>query len=1104
VTAQQKQWFEVLTKDRADSAATLKKRSMRGIQHSVVDKYSAPAHFIYELLQNADDATATRACFKLKADGLLFIHNGSTRFTISNPETEDADSDNGTLGHVNSITSIANSNKTEVSIGKFGVGFKAVFQYTETPHIYDPNFWFKIERFIVPLTLETDFAGRKSDETIFWFPFDYAQKPPADCWDEINEKLKALVFPTLFLSQLESVSYEIDGRGGEYVQKVKRKIVQDGLCASLISFVSVLDGKTEKQGLWLFSRAEKNGHTYSVGYALKNGQLRPMNFPAFCFFPTKETTNLNFIIHAPFLLTDSRESIKAGEEHNQKMVQRLAELAADSLLVLREERLIDDGILDIIPYDEELFSELTERQKISFLPFYTALKEKLQAEELLPAEAGKCVGKDDAYWFQDQPIVTLFSNRQLTKLVENKNAHWVFTSVARNKTENEKRGQGYFAVYPKRSYIDDCVSNWFEMEEILSKMDAAFIEAQPIKWLHELYEYLHNNPSRAEIVRNAPIFLNHEGNAVPAFDEKNELVLFLPDDSLSGYTTVKRELLTNKKTRAFIENFGVKKPSLRDEIYNKILPAYDTDEKTDTASHFMTFFRYFKECPNEEVQSFIDLIKNKVFLLGSTAANKKILRCKPAELYLPTDVLRQWFETKPDTNFLLLNKYRAMVEKSELALLDEFLGELGILRKPNICSRKLDLQEAKELKAPHGRGRGNGDEDEWKDTYIDGCKEIIDSVTAEKSLLLWRVLSEMELEEQHLYGIYIFNNRGQKRNAFYSSETHRLRNSKWILNKAGELVSSDAVTIQTLSTQYDITNPGALSLIKFLEIHDETQETAHLSEEELRKIKLAEEIEQSGLSEEEIRSALEAAKRRKNALIDGNQGGVSERPQDNTRTDKEGDSGQEGNFNHSTPVMGSSGAEATEPMSNVLRDIEKRMANIKAKTTIPTPVGVPSKNNPSVSFDITKELEKAEDTDEYIPCALDYSQKIDLAKDRFAEELEQLKRNQELMEKATSLPKYSYGWFLSLLELECAASAEKNADGKQISIHFTKVEHDAQKPRTIILKQPNRFIPQSIEELSGVRVDLQYSDGSKGKLHIEVRVGGKTFLYRVNTRCRPS
>ena len=32
---------------------------MKGIKSSVIEKYSDQAHFIYELLQNADDAGAT-------------------------------------------------------------------------------------------------------------------------------------------------------------------------------------------------------------------------------------------------------------------------------------------------------------------------------------------------------------------------------------------------------------------------------------------------------------------------------------------------------------------------------------------------------------------------------------------------------------------------------------------------------------------------------------------------------------------------------------------------------------------------------------------------------------------------------------------------------------------------------------------------------------------------------------------------------------------------------------------------------------------------------------------------------------------------------------
>ena len=130
MTKQEKLYFEALSMDRAESADMLEKPSMRGIKNSVVEKYSDQAHFIYELLQNADDAKATSARFILERGRLIFAHNGTRRFSVTNPKSEDRDSLKGTLGDVNAITSIANSNKTEASIGKFGVGFKAVFQYT--------------------------------------------------------------------------------------------------------------------------------------------------------------------------------------------------------------------------------------------------------------------------------------------------------------------------------------------------------------------------------------------------------------------------------------------------------------------------------------------------------------------------------------------------------------------------------------------------------------------------------------------------------------------------------------------------------------------------------------------------------------------------------------------------------------------------------------------------------------------------------------------------------------------------------------------------------------------------------------------------------------
>ena len=54
-------YFEALMREREESAAVLEKASMRGIQRSVVEKHSESAHFVYELIHNADDAGAERS-----------------------------------------------------------------------------------------------------------------------------------------------------------------------------------------------------------------------------------------------------------------------------------------------------------------------------------------------------------------------------------------------------------------------------------------------------------------------------------------------------------------------------------------------------------------------------------------------------------------------------------------------------------------------------------------------------------------------------------------------------------------------------------------------------------------------------------------------------------------------------------------------------------------------------------------------------------------------------------------------------------------------------------------------------------------------------------
>ena len=99
-------WFNKLHKKRKNALVVFKDPEYVNVFNGVIDKYCDSAHFIYELLQK--------------------------------------DRKHNRLGHINAITAIGFSSKNQtltddvndIKIGKFGVGFKAVFQYTTTPYIY--------------------------------------------------------------------------------------------------------------------------------------------------------------------------------------------------------------------------------------------------------------------------------------------------------------------------------------------------------------------------------------------------------------------------------------------------------------------------------------------------------------------------------------------------------------------------------------------------------------------------------------------------------------------------------------------------------------------------------------------------------------------------------------------------------------------------------------------------------------------------------------------------------------------------------------------------------------------------------------------------------
>ena len=122
------------------------------------------------------------------------------------------------------------------------------------------------------------------------------------------------------------------------------------------------------------------------------------------------------------------------------------------------------------------------------------------------------------------------------------------------------------------------------------------------------------------------------------------------------------------------------------------------------------------------------------------------------------------------------------------------------------------------------------------------------------------------------------------------------------------------------------------------------------------------------------------------------------------------------------------------------------------------------------------------DEDDYSKPTVDISKKIEKVKDQAERDIQEIARLEDLKQKAQDAEHYSYGWFNALLELESLNSWENNANSREISISFAKVEREVGTARTLVLKHPSRYIPQSMEDLADIPLELHFAGNRRKKL----------------------
>lgn len=1083
ISQKEQKLFNELHAKRQKQAEVLDDFAMRGIKQSVVDMYNQKAHFIYELLQNADDARASRVTFELYQDRLVFRHNGTERFTVSE-DREDA----VPYGHINAITAIGFSGKQKDEgnkIGKFGIGFKAIYQYSNTPFIYDDKFCFKIEHFVVPTQLTSDYPDRKNDETIFVFPFDN----PRYAFSDIQTKLGELDNPVLFLRNLQEVDVYVKGRlNGSYSKHIYHTATTDDIEHSLVE----IENHGTKSLIHLFTRKitvnneSKDNYFISVGYFINDeGKLDLKVRPnVFCFFPTSETFGeVCCICHAPFELVNSRQQLK-DTSFNTQLKNMLAKLAAQALPILRDYHIsqncagfLNGNILKMIPKK----SWYSNRPDSLFREQYINI---LQEEPLLLTREKDYILPSEAVLTDSKSLGNLLTTEQLKQLwtpIENDDDEEDEYYYVEDEIDPSFLHPTIMSAAYKDNDINKLLVDTLEVIELsastlLERITSNFMEKQSYEWVKRLYNFLHKNEHSTwerEATENAwkkpacssPIVKTSDGKWLTAYNRVGGLNIFMPiaegekDDT---YKFVSEEYLKEDITRNFLRNaLRITIPDSWSFISSVIFLKCVDDQtpEADMCQYFELIYKYLNTLDEQTKQVKLREI-NKSFSLVTKGEYSNHNRLLSKGIYYDSPDL-QIYLYGAYKSFVASDVYAKFIKKYGKENYVEFLKELGVLFYPQIIqstSGYLPYEMRKRFILEHHT------ELEFKDFNLLNIENYInnENKTGETSKKLWNWLSNIDLAPYRYSSCRIKYYQWRRPQSADSSLYISLAKENWILLNDGIWHSPQDSFVEDIEKAgYNVTN----NMIEFLGLHKRERDLRELglTEEEIKRNNLGKMVEESGLSDEEVREAIEQKKAEKAARKL-----EKERKSSSIETEK---------TNHVANDTKSTSESERKSAIERKREEWEKMSN--------APVGRPATSQSSTekasSFDIPDLRHKTENDKPFfdeVPSAQKDSSKSkkDRATEKFKRKNTEAKNAaenaadaNELLELFEQSPRYSFLWFKLLMDLQYAE--HKRNKVREFDVSFTQYQL-TNFEKGVKLSNPSKNIPDWIENAGTLEVIL--------------------------------
>ncbi len=630
--------------------------------------YSDRTHFIFELIQNAEDASATDLTFELFSDRLEVRHDGRP--------FDAAD--------VRGICGVSQGTKADdiTKIGKFGIGFKSVYAYTNSPEISSGDEHFLIQSYVRPRSAGTD-AGlpdATGTGTVFVFPFDRAEVSADVAVSEIAQALIALNAEILlFLRHIGQVR----AHGVGVTDTVLRRTSAPRGSGCVLS---TLRGGRRADDEWLvWSRSlDELGEPalrVEIAFAVRSELdarhlVRRDSSPLVVFFPTEKPTYLGFLIQGPYRTTPARDNVPEHDDWNQALVGQTASLLVDVLAELRDDGLLTTDIFSALPLDTAHFGPGT-----MFSPLFTAVRDAIFHGRYVPDDQGGHRPPGQVRLARGAGLRELLTPDQLGRLC---GAGGPVAFVDESVTEG---GTPLLWRYLR----DELGIGEVTPEFVIAAATSEFLAAQSDGWIAGLYSFLYQHQElwgEAGLARARPIIRLKDGSQVLPFDERGRPAAYLPGPVATEFPTVAPAVANDAGARRFLDALGFAEVDVLAEVVDHVFPRYaDADAETlDAVAHdadLELVARALAEVSAADRVRLLDQLANTAFLIGENARTGAKRLMRPGELYQRTRVLEAYFDQNPDVWFAAdgygpwLAQLRMMGVRDQVRLDARAADELG-------------------------------------------------------------------------------------------------------------------------------------------------------------------------------------------------------------------------------------------------------------------------------------------------------------------------------------------------------------------------------------------------------------------------------------------